>query len=328
MQLIADFVPNHTSPLNSGEHGVLFDGGKAFATPQDHPDYFHIAPTISDWNDSDQLQHRTIFDLADLNQDNPTVSAYLLDSARLLQRHGVDAFRIDSMKHVNWNWLPRLVRAVKENKPDCFVFGEWFQGSTGEPRYADSATTANQAGMSVVDYPLAMAMRAVFGADNADFKLLSETLARENRDFAQPDQLVTFIDNHDISRFLNIQPERNKLHLALVCLMTTRGIPCIYYGTEQYLYDATGGGKDPYDRPMMRSFSEETGAFKLISWLCDLRTHHPAIYNGSTQWLVTEKDCAVYERGHGRDRVYVALNKDADDVACFTNGGRCGESPA
>ena len=52
--------------------------------------------------------------------------------------------------------------------------------------------------------------------------------------------------------------------------MTTRGIPCIYYGTEQYLHDDTEGGNDPYNRPMMEKWDTESPIYRdvrLAVWI-------------------------------------------------------------
>ena len=73
--------------------------------------------------------------------------------------------------------------------------------------------------------------------------------------FTWDEDLITFIDNHDMSRFLSVNNDKNRLHEALAFILTSRGIPCIYYGTEQYLHNDTSGGTDPYNRPMMTSFS-------------------------------------------------------------------------
>ena len=58
-----------------------------------------------------------------------------------------------------------------------------------------------------------------------------------------------------MARFLSVNNNNNRLHEAMAFILTARGIPCIYYGTEQYLHNDTSGGTDPYNRPMMADFS-------------------------------------------------------------------------
>ena len=84
-------------------------------------------------------------------------------------------------------------------------------------------------------------------------------------------ELVTFIDNHDMPRFLSIVPDSRKLDLALVLLSTLRGVPCLFYGTEQYLNNGTNGGEDPYNRPMMESWDTSSHSFLLVQALLKLR---------------------------------------------------------
>src|SRR5207237_9841527 len=105
--------------------------------------------------------------------------------------------------------------------------------------------------------------------------------ASEGAKFTWKEDLVTFIDNHDMSRFLSVNNNNNRLHEALAFILTGRGIPCIYYGTEQYLHNDTNGGTDPYNRPMMPGFSTTTTAYQLVNKLSTLRHTNPEVPYGS-----------------------------------------------
>ena len=78
--------------------------------------------------------------------------------------------------------------------------------------------------------------------------------------------------------------------------LTTRGIPVIYYGDEQYLHNDTNGGNDPYNRPQMTSFSTTTPAYKLIGALSALRQTNDALAYGSSGQRYITNDVYVYER--------------------------------
>jgi glycosidase len=91
--------------------------------------------------------------------------------------------------------------------------------------------------------------------------------------------------------------------------MTSRGIPAIYYGTEQYLHNDTNGGNDPYNRPMMEKFNEDTKAYVLIRELSNLRKITPALQYGKTIARYVSDDVYIYERQYGKDIVVVAINK-------------------
>ena len=109
-----------------------------------------------------------------------------------------------------------------------------------------------------MDFPLNTAIRNVFGS-NANFSEIDSVLTQEGTNFTWDEDLVTFVDNHDMARFLSINNNNNRLHEALSFILTARGIPCIYYGTEQYLHNDTSGGTDPYNRPMMPALDHHHG---------------------------------------------------------------------
>src|SRR6266849_6304288 len=148
---------------------------------------------------------------------------------------GVDALRIDAVKHVTWGWEYSMVNSVFNNSPS-FLFGEWFQGNTNDTLYHDSYKFANHSGMTLLDFPLNTAIRDVFAGNN-NFSEIDTTLTTENTTFTWQNDLVTFIDNHDMPRFLSVNNNQNRYNEALAFLLTCRGIPTVYYGDEQYLYN-------------------------------------------------------------------------------------------
>jgi ribosomal protein L11 len=147
-------------------------------------------------------------------------------------------------------------------------------------------------------------------ANNTAFSEIDSTLTTENGNFTWANDLVTFVDNHDMARFLSINNNNNRLHEALAFVMTCRGIPSIYYGDEQYLHNDTGGGGDPYNRPMMASFSTTTTAYSLINKLAALRAANPALGYGGTQQRWMNNDVYIFERKFFNDVVLTAINKN------------------
>jgi glycosidase len=311
IKVIVDFAPNHTTQNNAGEFGALYDNGTFVGNyTSDSNGYFHHNANISGggWDDRYQVQYYTLFDLADLNQEHATVDAYLKASAQLLQQHGVDGFRVDAVKHVSWGWEYSFANSIY-TYGDSFLFGEWYQGNTGDPLYHDSYKFANKSGISLLDFPLNTAIRNVFGS-NANFSEIDDVITAEGTNFTWKDDLVTFVDNHDMARFLSVNNNNNRLHEALSFLITSRGIPCIYYGTEQYLHNDTSGGTDPYNRPMMPGFSTSTTAYTLVNRLSGLRRSNPAISYGSMAQRWLNNDVYIYERKFFNSVVLVAINKN------------------
>jgi glycosidase len=311
IKVIIDFAPNHTTQDNGGEFGAFYDNGTLVGNyTSDTNGYFHHNANISGggWDDRYQVQYNTLFDLADLNQEHATVDAYLKSAAALFQTHGVDGFRIDAVKHVTWGWEYSFANSIYTGG-DSFLFGEWYQGNTSDPLYHDSYKFANKSGISLLDFPLNQAIRSVF-ASNTNFSDIDNVLTAENANFTWKEDLVTFIDNHDMARFLSVNNNNNRLHEAMAFILTSRGIPCLYYGTEQYLHNDTSGGTDPYNRPMMNAFSTSTTAYQLTNKLSTLRRNNPAIGYGGTQERWMNNDVYIYERKFFGSVVLVAINKN------------------
>ena len=311
IKVIIDFAPNHSTQNNAGESGSLYDNGTFLGNyTSDTNGYFHHNANISGggWDDRYQVEYFTLFDLADLNQEHATIDGYLKSAAQLFQQHGVDGFRIDAIKHITWGWEYSFANSIY-TYGDSFIFGEWYQGNTSDPLYHDSYKFANKSGMSMLDFPLNTAIRNVF-ASNANFSEIDSVLTQEAGNFTWKEDLVTFIDNHDMARFLSVNNNNNRLHEAMAFVLTARGIPCIYYGTEQYLHNDTSGGTDPYNRPMMPGFSTSTTAYTLTNRLSSLRRTNPAIPYGSMTQRWISNDVYIYERKFFGSVVLVAINKN------------------
>ena len=311
IKVIVDFAPNHSTQDNAGEFGALYDNGVLLGNfTNDTNVYFHHNGNISGggWDDRYQVQYYTLFNLADLNQQHVKIDAYLKAAAQLFQQHGVDGFRIDAVKHSSWGWQYTLANSIY-TFGDSFLFGEWYQGYTSDPLYRDSYKFANKSGISLLDFPLNTAIRNVFGS-NAPFSEIESVISQEAANFTWKEDLVTFLDNHDMARFLSINKNNNRLHQAIAFTLTSRGIPCIYYGTEQYLHNDTDGGTDPYNRPMMNAFNTNTTAYQLINKLSTLRRNNPALSYGSMKQRWINSDVYIYERKFLGNVVLVAINKN------------------
>jgi glycosidase len=311
IKVIVDFAPNHSTQNSAGEFGSLYDNGTFLGNyTSDSNGYFHHNANISGggWDDRYQVEYFTLFDLADLNSEHATIDAYMKSAAQLFQQHGVDGFRIDAIKHITWGWEYSFTNSIY-TYGDSFIFGEWYQGNTSDPLYHDSYKFANKSGMSMLDFPLNTAIRSVF-ASNANFSEIDSVLTQEAGNFTWKEDLVTFIDNHDMARFLSVNNNNNRLHEAMAFVLTSRGVPCIYYGTEQYLHNDTSGGTDPYNRPMMSAFSTSTTAYTLTNRLSSLRRSNAAIPYGSMTQRWISNDVYIYERKFFGNVVLVAINKN------------------
>jgi glycosidase len=313
IKVIMDWAPNHTSPAdpaNPGfaEAGALYRNGTFVGDYVNDPNgFFHHNGGITNFDDAYQSQYLNLFDLSDLDQQHPTVDTYLKDSVGHWLARGVDGIRIDAVKHMTAGWQRSAADRIVADE-DVFLFGEWFLGSTSDPLYEANVRFANDSGISVLDFYLNIAMRQTFG-QNASMATLDNAITATAADYDYPENLITFVDNHDMSRFLTLQPSQSRLHQALAFMLTVRGTPCLYYGTEQYLHNDTDGGGDPFNRPMMPGFGTGTTAYQLVADLSALRRSQPALAWGTHQQRWMNNDVYIYERRFFDDVVLVAINK-------------------
>ena len=320
IKVIVDFAPNHSNLRGTGEDGRLAASGSLLATyGTDSTGFFHHGANISgsQWDQEYPTEYLTIYDLADLNQENASVDAALKNAVTTFQSHGVDGFRLDATKHVNWGWQYSLANKIYANG-HSFIFGEWVADDSGNPLYGDLKKFTNRSGVSEINFPLYTATTNVFAYDHA-FSELDAVVAQQNTDFAWKNDLVNFVDNHDRPRFLNKNASQNRLHEAMAFVLAARGIPCVYYGDEQYLYNTTNGGNDPYNRPMMSSWSETTTAFQLVQKLSTLRKNNPALAYGGSQQRWINNDVYIFERKFFNSVVVVAINKNETSSVSVTN---------
>ncbi|WP_414664347.1 alpha-amylase family glycosyl hydrolase [Horticoccus sp. 23ND18S-11] len=314
MKLVLDIVCNHSSPTAEGTKGLLFDDGRLVADFNDDPEHwYHHYGELKDWRDEWQIKNCELAGLASFNENNVKYRNYIKSAIKLWLDRGVDALRIDTVKHMPaWFWQ-EFISDMLTHRPDVFIFGEWIYN---HPTDGQSAAFANQAGMSLLDFGLCMALRQAIGkSDAAGFVLVNDVLSLDSH-YDNASELVTFIENHDMHRFLSLNPDPKALGLALIVLLTTRGIPCLYYGSEQELNNSTHaddglpwGNNDPYNRPMMESWDEQKPLYKLIAALTELRRLNPAVALGSQHCHHVAVDTYAYSRRYRDYRCFVAVNK-------------------
>lgn len=311
IKVVLDFAPNHSSPTLEADPNYAVDGkilrnGTEIARYHNDPSgYFHHNGDISNWDDLYEVQYKSMVGLADFRQEASPAHTYVRDAIVTWLNRGVDGIRMDAVKLMPLGWQKTYTDHIYANR-SVFVFGEWFDTS-GSPLWADIKKFANTSGMSLLNFDLNAAIRSAFmGGSMVD---LDTAVQRTESSFTWQNQQVNFVDNHDIVRFLSAHNNTTRLDQAQVFVLTARGVPTIYYGDEQYLHNDTNSGNDPYNRPMMTTFSETTRGFQIVKKLSDLRKNNAAVRFGSIgqRWL--NSDVYIYERKFNNDVVLVALNK-------------------
>jgi len=307
MKLVLDIVCNHSNPDFSGKKGELYDDGVKIADFNDDKDnWYHHYGEVQNWEDEWQVQNCELSGLATFNENNIAYRNYIKSAIKQWLDRGVDALRVDTVKHMPiWFWQ-EFNADILTHRPDVFIFGEWIYS---DPRNERSVEFVNESGMTILDFGLCVAIREVLGKGaEAGFSLVQDVLDLDYRYYGAT-ELITFIDNHDMPRFQSLNPDPEMLRVAIGLIMTTRGIPCIYYGTEQYLHDDTEGGNDPYNRPMMEKWDTDSPIYRDVRLLSGLRRLNPAISMGSQWQKYLTPDVYCYVRRYRDSLVFVAMNR-------------------
>jgi len=308
MKLILDIVCNHSSPHINGNKGEVYDDGVKVADfYNDFNHWYHHNGAVIDWHNEWQQLYCEIYELATFNEENLDYRNYIKSAVKKWLDKGVDALRIDTVKHMPlWFWQ-EFVSDIQDYKPSTFIFGE--VGAPCHPWDGKSATLANKSGMSILDYCLCEAIQGAL-AKNAPsgFHLIDNVFAHDYH-YNTATELVTFIDNHDVCRFQSINPDPEILQLAVILIMTCRGIPCITYGTEQYLHNNINGGELPYNRPMMVTWDRTTQLYQNLQLLSKLRRVNPAVSFGSHIAKYISPNVYCYLRRYRDSRCLVIMNK-------------------
>jgi len=350
--VIQDMVVNHAGDLvtgtGSGYPAFIYPPGgyglkyvsnsKTYPTPfnltvtnASLTNFFHNYGNIANFNDSTQVVLGQLDGLNDFRTETTYVRTQM---AAIYQswigQAGFDAFRIDTVFEVEmgfWqNWCPAIhAYAATNGNPNFFMFGEVYVGSdTTVGSYTGTQGGGPYKLDSTLDYPLYFTVNSVFANATGDTQQIENHYHAVDSDYDPTAQmrLVTFLDNHDLPRFMssaNANGNTNRLEVALAFLYTARGIPSLYYGTEQ----GFDGGNDPNNREDMfagqfkdgpsgvDSFDMTNPLFRWVAQMNNFRRLYPALQLGThvNQWNdPSGPGLFAYSRVLGTEEVFVVFN--------------------
>lgn len=290
LKVILDVVPNHTADYFNGASSTYSSASYQPAAPFNNPDWYHHYGDITDWNNEYQVLNYDLGGLDDLNQDNVDARQALKDAYKnWITLTGADGIRVDAARSMPKNFLQEF-----ESYVGVPSFGEIFVGDV------DYVSAFSNYEWGVLDFPLFFQAREVFAHD-ASFTTVKAIFDQDYK-YANVNHLITFIDNHDRDRFLCLADDNyQKLRLALAFIFTVRGIPDVYYGTEQNCY---GGGvptewagiANKENREVMPSFSEDGITYKYIQRLTELRKTYSCLQTGVQREMWSEDNIYAYSR--------------------------------
>lgn len=271
--------------------------------------------------------------MPDLNQRNRHVARYLIQSSIWwIEYAGINGIRQDTHPYADYDFMSTWCKEVLEEYPHFNIVGETWLNSNVLVSYwqKDSKLAApkNSNLPTVMDFPLTDLMTKAFDEETTEWSGgLYRLYDYHTQDFvyANPMSLLTFLDNHDTSRFCkNEEDSKNitRYKQAITYLLTTRGIPQIYYGTEilmaadksegdGYLRrDFPGGWKGDKVNCFTREGRTElqNEAFDYTRKLLNFRKGNEAICKGTMKHFAIRNGIYVYERKYNDSSVVVVMN--------------------
>jgi neopullulanase len=332
IKLVLDMVANHTGPY----HPWVQDPPTPtwyHGTEASHPNNTWQTWTLADPYSNSAMRQATLDGwfiniLPDFNQDDPEVARYIIQNTLWwVAMSGVDGIRQDTWPYVpRWFWRDWMA-AIKREFPTLRVVGEVFDGDPSMIAFFEGGRMKwdgidDKVDM-LFDFPLYYAIRSAF-ARGGPVRDVAQMLGRD-RLYHNPQQLVTFLGLHDVSRFMQEPGATTQgLKLAFTFLLTARGLPLIYYGDEI----ALPGGNDPDNRRDFpggwredpRNAFEASGrsaaeqdVWQHVQKVATIRAARQELRGGETEHLFVSEQVYVYRRG----ATIVALNNGAGatDVA-------------
>ncbi len=297
LRVLLDFVPNHWS----NEHPYFLDAVRKPESP--YREWFRFIH----WPD----EYESFFgvkSLPQVNLRNPEARQYMLDAARFWLEMGVDGYRIDYAIGPSpdfWADFRKVTRAVR---PDCWTFGEIVDPPDGQVSFEGLLDGS-------LDFMLLEALRQALAFGQWDGTRLGGFLER-HADYFGPDfSRPSFLDNHDMNRYLwAAGGDKRRLKLAALVQFTLSGPPVVYYGTEVGLSqerDVRQGSRGLPEEsrlPMLWGKDQDRGLAEFYRLLIALRVAEPALRRGKWRLWAAGAGSLVYTRSLEDDRLVTAVN--------------------
>ena len=276
--------------------------------------------------------------MPDLNQRNPHLLRYLTQSSIWwIEYAGIDGIRMDTHPYADPEGMSKWLAAVLNEYPDYNIVGECWYGEAAGTAFWQKGSRLNTTGIdsnlpTVMDFPTMMLARDAFKTQSTRLTGLNAIYDRLALDYLyeDPQHVLTMLDNHDSDRFLLEMPENlGWWKQAFAFMLTTRGIPQMYYGDELLMHGSKEGSDGFVRRDMPGGFpGDKVNAFvdagrtdmqreawNFISRLANWRRGNEVISKGSLKHFMPENGVYVYQRSYKGKRVVVMMNgTDSENV--------------
>lgn len=275
--------------------------------------------------------------MPDFNQRNRHVARYLIQSSIWwIEYAGINGIRQDTHPYADFDFMSQWCKEVLDEYPYFNIVGETWLNSNVLVSYwqKDSKLAAplNSNLSTVMDFPLQALMNQAFDEETGEwggglYKLYD--YQTQDLVYANPMNLLTFLDNHDTSRFVQTDEMAKNLKRykqAMVFLLTTRGIPQIYYGTEILMTGDKGKGDGDLRKDFPGGWQGDTRncfvengrtaleneAFEFTRQLLNWRKGNQVVGKGSLKHYSIQNGVYVYQREFNGKSVVVIMNGTDD----------------
>lgn len=343
IKLIYDAVLNHIGSSHWWMQDLPFRNWLNF--PESKTQTTHVRTTNHDPNASQydkNLMTRGWFveTMPDLNGEHPLLATYMIQNniwwIETLQLGGI---RLDTYGYSVKSLLNAWACRIMKEYPQFSLVGEewslnplitsyWQAGKRNHDGYTGCLGSS-------MDFPLQAALveslrqkdRTLWGKG---LNILYESLANDFV-YADPTKLLVFADNHDMDRvYTQLGNDLQLTQMAITCLLTLRGIPQVYYGSEILLNNTANLGDHGFIRTDMPGGwqGDGTNAFasnglsqeqmsmqSYMKFLMNWRKTNKAVISGRTLHFAPFNDIYVYFRYTDKEKVMVIMNRNEKEVS-------------
>ena len=259
------------------------------------------------------------YDLVKLNLGNEEVVVHILESVEYwIKEFDIDGLRLDVAYCLSPEFAKRLRSFCESKKQDFFLMGEMLHGDYNRLMADDMLHSAT-------NYECYKGLHSSFNSLNM-FEIIHSLLRQfgsEHWTLYQNKHLLSFVDNHDVTRVASILHDEKHLPLIYAMAFGMPGIPCVYYGSEWGAKAQKSEG-DPalracFEQPMWNALAE------WIAKLSEAKKNSNALQYGSFRSIVLNNKNCIFERKTDTERVLVAINADNTEFVAHFDAG-CGRA--
>ncbi|MGC4129810.1 MAG: glycoside hydrolase family 13 protein [Bergeyella sp.] len=344
MKLVMDYVTNHwgskswiTKDLPSKDWIHFWNGGENGFQRSNYKMTTQFDPNAAKTDAQACMDGWFDTTMPDMNQKNPLVVNYMAQNAIWwIEFAGLDGLRVDTYSYNDKNGIAEWTKRITDEYPNLNIVGEVWMHNSAQMAYwqKDSKIAAiegyNSHLPSVMDFTLHDAMGLAFKEElgwDTGMQRFYENFAN---DFLYPNinNILVFAENHDTQRFNEIYSDVRDYKLAMSLILTVRGIPQLYYGSEIGMKgnkEKNGDGDIRQDFPggwngdKNNAFSasgrtkEQNDYFDFTKKLLNWRKGKSAIHNGKTLHYIPQNNVYVYFRYNENERIMVIINNNKSD---------------